>query len=104
MNLAMLIDFRSVLIGRSLMTKARQAEFRILNVSEDGVRIRQQSSDKERPIRLVEIELMGERWNEFKAGLVTRAELANGNPKIFNTSYLESIFLEVEGHQTLANA
>jgi hypothetical protein len=97
-NLARVIQFRNVLIGRSLETSVRKAEFRVVDVSERGVTIRPQGSDKDRPIRSLEVELMGERWEEYKAGLVTRSELANGNPKIFNTSYLESIFYDIDSH------
>ena len=99
MTLSELNDQKSFLIGVSFKTARQQKEFTVLDVSSRGLRVRPQSSLKDRLISALEVETMGEQWEGYKAGRVSRSELANGEPKIFNTSYIESIFYAVESRQ-----
>ena len=98
MNLAAIVAAKAALIGRSFTTKRRKAEFVVIGISDCGIKIGVGSSNNERRISPTEVDLMGACWKEFKAGIITRSELANGDPKIFNTSYLEVIFTEIETH------
>ena len=98
MNLRAVVEQRDELIGRVLTTRTRKKEFLVVAISERGISVRPQGSKSvsDRPIRALEIDLMGAKWSEFKAGSITRSELANGSPQIFNTSYIESVFNAIE--------
>ena len=101
MNLVIVTQHSAELVGRNLNTysprgRHRKAAFTIEDISPKGIKIRPEKSGRSRISRTVEVDKMGDAWDQYKRGEVTRDELANGSPAIFNTSYLSSIFHCIE--------
>jgi hypothetical protein len=68
--------------------RARNLEFTIADVAEEGITFRKQNG-KEQTARRKEVLYIRDNWEACKAGEISRQELAK---KSFNTSYLFAVF------------